>query len=60
MGVFLGPFDPLQLQFNILNVLLRKGVISYDEAKEILLNSLNPSLSDIEKNKIIDSMLWRS
>ena len=59
MGILLGPFDPLQLIFNTLNTLLSKGLISYDEARSILEKSLNPNMSDKEKNKLLDSLIKR-
>lgn len=58
--VLLGPFDPLQLVFQTLNTLLKNNLITYDQAREILMNSLNPALSEKEKNEIIDSMLKRN
>jgi hypothetical protein len=60
MGVLLGPFDPLQLIFNILNVLLKKGLITYDEARSILMESLNPQMPTEEKEKVLDSLIKRT
>ena len=59
MGVLIGPFDPLQLIFNTLNVLMQKGVISYDEARQLLKNSINPSLPDDKKEEILNSLMRR-
>lgn len=59
MGILLGPFDPLQLIFNILNTLMKRGLISYDEARSILKESLNPQMSDEEKEKVLDSIIKR-
>lgn len=60
MGILLGPFDPLQLIFNILNTLLKKGLISYDEARGILKESLNPQMSGEEKEKVLNSLIKRT
>lgn len=59
MGVLIGPFDPLQLVFNTINILMKKGIVSYDEARQILSNSIDKSLPDEEKEKIINSMVRR-
>lgn len=59
MPVLLGPFDPLQLVFNLMNTLLRRGVITQDEARAVIHDSLNPSLTEEQKTEIIDSMLRR-
>jgi len=55
MGVTIGPFDPIKLNIEVLNALLKKGLISMQEADEILKNSM-PSLDEEEKQKIIDSL----
>lgn len=60
MGIRLGNFDPLQLIFSIMNALMKKNAITYDEAKEILLTSLPPEMSIDEKNRIVDSMVRRN
>lgn len=60
MGILLGPFDPLQLIFNILNALLKKGLITYDEARSILKESLNPQMSDEEKEKVLNSIIKKT
>jgi hypothetical protein len=60
MGVLIGPFDPLQLVFNTLNLLLRKGTITYDEAREILKNSLDKTLPEEKKEEILNSLIRRT
>ncbi len=60
MSILLGPFDPLQLIFNILNTLMKKGLITYDEARSILKESLNPKMSEEEKEKILNSLIKRT
>lgn len=57
MGIRFGNFDPLQLIFSIMNTLMHKGQITYDEAREIIKNSLPPEMPEDEKNKIVDSMV---
>lgn len=55
MGITIGPFDPIQLNIEILNVLIRKGQISIDEADEILKRSM-PNLPEEQKQRIIESL----
>lgn len=57
MGIRFGPYDPLQLIFNIMDTLMKKGLISYDEAKNIISTSLPPEMSNEEKNKLLDSLI---
>ena len=59
MAVFVGPFDPLQLVFNLMNSLLKRGILTYDDARQILLDSLNPGLKEEEKEKIVNDLLKR-
>ena len=59
MAVLIGPFDPLQLTFNLLNTLMQKGIISYLEARAILRQSLDPSLPEAKKDEIVDSLIRR-
>ena len=54
--VFIGPFDPIKLIFEIINTLIKKYDLSEEEAKRILKNSLDPSMSEEEKNKLVDSL----
>lgn len=60
MGIRLGPFDPIQLTFNIMNSLMKKGIISYDDARAIIRNSLPPEMPETEKNTLLDSMVQRT
>jgi hypothetical protein len=57
MAVRIGPFDPLQLIFNLMNNLMRRGLISYPEARSILKESLDPNMSEDEKEKLLDSLI---
>lgn len=57
MGIRLGPIDPLQLIFNVMNTLMKNGHLSYDEAREIIRASLDSKLSEEEQNKILDSLI---
>lgn len=59
MSILIGPFNPLNLTLHTLNTLLKKDVITYEEAREILKNSLDSELKEDEKNRIVDSMLKR-
>jgi hypothetical protein len=60
MGIRFGPFDPLQLTFNVMNTLMKKGLISYDEARSIIENSLPPEMPRTEKDALLDSMIKRT
>jgi len=60
MGILLGPFDPLQLIFNILNALMKKGLINYDEARGILKESINPQMTETEKEEVLNSLIKRT
>jgi len=60
MGIRIGPFDPIQLIFNVLNALMKKGLISYDEARIILSESLDPNMPKDEKEKLLDSFIKRT
>ena len=59
MPIRFGPIDPLQLIFNVMNTLMKKGLITYDEAREIIKGSLDPSLPEEEREKILDSLIKR-
>lgn len=59
MGIRFGPFDPLQLTFNVMNTLMRKGLISYEEAREIIKGSLPPEMPETEKESLLSSMVNR-
>lgn len=60
MGIRLGPFDPLQLTFNIMNALMKKGLISYDEAREIIRGSLPSEMPETEREALLNSMIQRT
>lgn len=57
MGIRIGPFDPVQLTLSVLNALMQKGVISYDEARAILKQAMGEEIPDGEKDKILDSLV---
>lgn len=57
MGILLGPFDPLQLIFNILNALMKKGLLNYEEARNILRQSIDPKMSEQQKEEILNSLI---
>ncbi len=59
MGILLGPFDPLQLILNTLDKLLRKGLITVDEARDILYRSMDPNMPEAEKQKILNDIVRR-
>ncbi len=57
MGIRLGPFDPIQLIFNVMNTLMQKGLISYEDARNIIKESLPPDMPKEEKEKLLDSLV---
>lgn len=57
MPIRFGHFDPLGLSLNILDKLMRKGLISGDEARDIIRKSLPPEMLEAEKERIINSMI---
>ena len=57
MGIRFGPYDPLQLIFNIMNTLMKKGYIDYAEAREIIKGALPPEMPEDEQNKLLDSLV---
>lgn len=60
MGILLGPFDPLQLIFNVLNALMKRGLLTYDDARGILKDSMNPNMPEEEKEKLLNSLIKRT
>lgn len=50
-------FDSLQLGFQLLKILLDKEILYYDEAKEILKNSIISDISETEKGRLVDLFL---
>lgn len=61
MAFRVGPFDPLRLIFQVMNTLLSKGLISYEEARDIIKQSLPPDseMSPEEKERFLDSVITR-
>lgn len=57
MGVLIGFFDPIKLIVNTLNQLMQKGIISVEESRMILYDSLDPSMSDKRKNEILNNIM---
>jgi len=56
MAVRIGPIDPIGLIFSILNKLMDKKILSVKEVEEILKSSLDSSLDENEKEKIIKKL----
>jgi len=54
--VLIGPFDPLRLSFTIINKLIEKGQLTDEEAKDILMESLNPEMPKEEKERFVNSL----
>lgn len=57
MGIRIGPWDPLQLAFNILDLLLRTNKITVAQAREVLMKTLPTEMTIEEKTRIVDSMI---
>lgn len=56
MGLTIGPYDPVYLIFSLINTLMKKKYLTYNEAKEIIRQSLSPDMSKEEKDKLIKSL----
>jgi hypothetical protein len=52
-----GKFVLLKLMLNTIDALLRKGRLSYPEARRILKDSLDPRMSDDEKEEYLDNLV---
>jgi hypothetical protein len=52
-------FVVLDLILNILNELIKKGTISYSEAREILKKSLNPTMTEKQKDAFLNKIIKR-
>ena len=52
--------DSLALGLNLLDALMKRGKISYDEAWEIIRKSLDNSMSSQEKDELVDRMVLRT
>lgn len=57
MSTFIGGFDPIRFSFNIIDALLEKGYLSEEEAKKIIKETLKPSMSEKQKNDIVNSLI---
>lgn len=57
MGIRFGPIDPLQLSFEILNKLMQKGMLSEKDAREIIKSSLDPNMTEQEKEEFVNSLM---
>ncbi len=53
MSFRIGQIDPLQLTFNVMNILLQKGVVSSEDAKNIVIGAMDPALPMEEKEKLL-------
>ena len=58
--VFVGSFDPISLVFNLMNTLMKKKILSYSEAREVIMNSMPPNMPHEEKKKILNSLLKKT
>ncbi len=58
--VTLGPYDPITLIFSLINTLMKKKLLSYKEAIEIIKESLSPGMSEVEKDKLIKSIFIKT
>lgn len=60
MSIRIGPFDPIQLVFNVMNALMKKGLLSYDEARSVIKESLPPEMPDAEKERLLNTLIKRT
>jgi len=59
MGIQIGPWDPLKLSLNILNQLLQRGLLTYDDAHSIIFNSLSENMTKEQKETYINTILTK-
>ncbi len=52
----IGPFDPIDLIFGIVNRLISKGVLTQEDAKSLLKEALDPQMLDADKDALVDSL----
>ncbi len=57
MGILLGPFDPIKLIFNIINVLMSRNLLSEEETRTLLKNAMDPQMPEDEKENILNSII---
>lgn len=60
MGIRIWPFDPIQLIFNVMNALMKKGLISFDESRDIIRWSLPQEMTSEEKENLINSLITKN
>lgn len=46
--------------FTLMNHLMKKGLINYKAARQIIRDSLNDNLEDYEKDRIVDSLVRKA
>lgn len=51
MGIYIGGFDPLKLIEGILNKLIQKGVITKEEAEQIIKEAKAPQSTEEKQNE---------
>ncbi|MEA3249618.1 MAG: hypothetical protein U9Q03_04670 [Patescibacteria group bacterium] len=56
MGIRLGPFDPIQLVFNLINLLMKKGVITPEESESVIKLSLPTEWTVDQKDEFFRSI----
>ncbi|MFA5953765.1 MAG: hypothetical protein WC812_04185 [Candidatus Pacearchaeota archaeon] len=56
MGIRIGSIDIMKLIFEIMNILLSKGIITEKEGDEIIKSCLDPTLSNDKKEEILNSL----
>ena len=59
MPLRIGHFEPLQLIFGIMDILMRKGYLSYEEARQILSEALPSDMPVKEKENLLNSLIKR-
>jgi len=57
MPAIASPFDSLYLDLGTINLLMKKGYVKYNEARNLLKDSFHPNYSEEEKEEILDELI---
>lgn len=57
MSFRIGHISPLHLTFEVINSLMQKGILSFEEGREIINKSLPPDMPEKERKELLDSLI---
>ena len=52
--------DHLQIVFHLMNTLMRKGVITYEEARDIIMESLPEAMPEEEREHVLNTLIKKA